>query len=147
MDAGDVAGGIGGINHKSSPSGPEDVLNVGSMKNVFSVALFACLSGGLAQQTPVDTNPLDLTKFKDIAAASSLPTVTSVKNARANAEKLFDSEQCNADALAEWGKQANWLSNLMASGLEPFYSASSSDRKGVSGTTLDVLAPTPFRAW
>lgn len=112
------------------------------------ILMLAMLVGGVAlaqavTPTPPSTNPNDISKFKDIAEAKSLPTIQTVAASRQQAEALFNNGKCQeaVPALETWATQANWLSNLIASSLEPYYSASYDDRKKISYNTLDALIP------
>ena len=115
------------------------------MKKFMLIGLLLAGQAGAqaAQDTPASTNPLDVTKYKDIAEGKVLPTPATVAALKAQAEALVAGDKCQ-EALPQlelWSTQANWLANLIAGGLEPFYSASSSARKDLSSATISVLAP------
>lgn len=109
-------------------------------KILLCVAL--CLSSALAQRTDALDNPTDISSYADLIKQGKLPTPTSVKAARAQATTLFEAKNCTdaLPALDNWASQANWLANLLKSGLDPFYNATSTGKKSVNGPFLTELA-------
>lgn len=73
-----------------------------------------------------------------------VPTLTSVAELKSEADSLWSQEKYDeaAVAYAIYAKQVNWLANLVSAGLDPFYNASSSDRKDYypSDTSMRVGA-------
>lgn len=112
------------------------------MKHVLAALVFGVSTLALAQSAPAD-NPLDISKYKDISSASSLPTPASVTTLKTNAQALVTADKC-ADALPvleAWAQQANWMANLVTAGLQPFYSSSANDRRSLDLKAYDVLTP------
>lgn len=94
-------------------------------------------------QTSPSTNPNDLSRYQDIARGQNLPSIQAVANTKARAEALLAQGNCAQalPVLEAWATQANWLSNLLAAGLEPFYRAPSDERRAVPRARLDQLIP------
>lgn len=69
-----------------------------------------------------------------------IPTTASVNALKVKADNLWKEKKYAeaAEAYEVYAKQVNWLANLVSSGLDPFYNASSSDRKDYypSDTTM-----------
>lgn len=86
-------------------------------------------------------NALDVSSYARQVAELGIPTLASVREAASEAQALFDQGEYEkaVDALDRWARSANWLSNLIAQGLEPFYSASYDDRKAFPYARLDAL--------
>lgn len=113
------------------------------MKKHLLLAFALTASAALAQtNSTAESNPLDVSKFKDIAGGSTLPNPGSVAALKASAESLVGGGKCQEalPVLEKWATEANWIANLTAAGLEPFYSATSSKRNSVASATISVLA-------
>jgi hypothetical protein len=103
---------------------------------VFSLASI-CFA---APKSDADADPFDLTKNQKQVDELGVPTVSSVQRLEDKALALY--RACDwknaAPALADYAKSANWLANLITTGLRPFYSASSRDQDSAIGQ-LDIL--------
>lgn len=108
---------------------------------VLALALMLpCLS------TLAEEDAFDMTADQETVAELGIPTVSTVAALKAEADKLWAAQDYSAAAAAyaTYAKQANWLANLISAGLDPFYTASSSDRKGWSPSVLswnDLTGP------
>ena len=71
-----------------------------------------------------------------------VPTPALIDELEASAYALLESEGCDVaiDAFEEFGRQANWLANLISGGLEPFYRASVSDQRELPVVRIGMLA-------
>ena len=69
----------------------------------------------------------DLSAEQQQIAELGIPTVSSVSQLKTTADNLWNQKDYAnaAPAYANYAKQANWLANIIASGLEPFYSGNS----------------------
>lgn len=81
----------------------------------------------------VEDNPFNIRATSRKIDEHGIPTPAHVAELELQAKALLDTGDCEAavPALEEYAKQANWLANIVAAGLEPFYRASYDDRKKV----------------
>lgn len=88
-------------------------------------------------------DPFDLSKTQKKLKELGIPTVLKVDKLEEKAKKLYQEGNYKdaIPALEQYAKQANWLSNLLAAGLEPYYGASYDDKKNVSYEILNPLIP------
>ena len=88
------------------------------------------------------SNEIDISKIQEEIDQYGMPTISSVDLLNTNANMLYEEEKWKeaADAYALFAKNANWLANLISKGLEPYYSASSTDRKNISYSIIGALA-------
>jgi hypothetical protein len=93
-----------------------------------------------APKSDTDADPFDLTKNQKQVEEFGVPTVSSVKRLGDSALALYRAGdwKAAAPALSEYGKTANWLANLITTGMRPFYSASSRDQDSAMGQ-INVL--------
>ena len=104
------------------------------------ILLVCCLALMLPMMTAFAESDVETDSEFDFAAEQKkvdelgIPTVTSVAALKSKADELWESKDYKeaANAYAEYAKQANWLANIISSGLEPYYGASYDDRKGWS---------------
>lgn len=96
-----------------------------------------------AQEKKEVSDPFDISIIKKKIDELGVPTVENVKKLKDNAYSLFNSGQWQkaASALNEYSRNANWIANLIASGLEPYYGASYDDKKKVDYNILEPLIP------
>lgn len=75
-----------------------------------------------AQEKKEVSDPFDISIIKKKIDELGVPTVENVKKLKDNAYSLFNSGQWQkaASALNEYSRNANWIANLIASGLEPY---------------------------
>ena len=107
-----------------------------------------CLTVASCSYTPAQTapsvdDPFDLSATDAKVQELGVPTVQSVDQLERRATELYTSEKWNEaeSALDEYAKQANWLSNLIAGGLQPYYDASYDDRESFPHARLLKLIP------
>ena len=76
-------------------------------------------------------DPFDLSSIMEKIDEIGVPTVESVANLETIANELYNANKWEdaAEALNNFSKNANWLANLIKSGLDPYYGASYDDRK------------------
>ena len=79
-----------------------------------------------AQTAPSVDDPFDLSATDAKVEELGIPTTQTVSQLEKRATELFTSESwADAEsALDEYARQANWLANLIAAGLEPYYNSS-----------------------
>lgn len=84
---------------------------------------------------------IDMTKIQAEIDEYGMPTISSVDQMLINADQLYDNKKWKeaADAYELFAKNANWLANLISTGLEPYYSASYDDKKSISYSVISPL--------
>jgi len=84
---------------------------------------------------------LDVTQYRTLVDEFGMPTTESVKEIAEAAQSTFDAGDYEAaiPLLEEWAQSANWLANMIVSGLKPFYRASYDDRKEFSYSKVAAL--------
>lgn len=109
---------------------------------IFFVVIMFC-SGALAQTEKSIENPLDISKYQSQIAEMGIPTDEAVRQIADKAQALFNEGDYEKalPVLQEWARKANWLANIVAAGLEPFYSASYDDRKNFPYQRISLLVP------
>ena len=90
-----------------------------------------------------ENDPLDISAELQKVSDLGILTVETVALKKEKADILYVEEQWSdaIDAYLDFARDANWLSNIIAQCLEPFYSASYDDRKNVSLTFLNKWRP------
>ncbi len=114
---------------------------------ILTLVLFLCLATVKAENTLTQTDssdPFDLSKSESKLNELGIPTLTTVDALERNASTLYQKQDWKAasEANAEFARAANWLANIIESGLRPFYKASYDDKKSFlqTGAVTD-LAP------
>lgn len=104
---------------------------------------FVSLSASHTSAAAQAPNELDTTEYAEQVEEYGIPTRESVAALGEKAKALFDAgDYAQAEpALAEWAHQANWLSNIIVRGLEPFYSAGYDDRKAFPAARIRLISP------
>lgn len=110
------------------------------------VCVFVCLlvillgAPGYAE-TESEMDILDLTQYRTLVDEFGMPTTESVKEIAEAAQSTFDAGDYEVaiPLLEEWAQSANWLANMIVSGLKPFYRASYDDRKEFSYSKVAAL--------
>lgn len=114
------------------------------MKRVLLVAAFVFLNTVCAQVQPATppADPLDPTPYLTQIARDGVPTPTNVQKLKEIALTLFNAGNFKEaiPALEAHRRAANWLANLIAAGNEPFYSATSTERRNIAGSIVSSLA-------
>jgi tetratricopeptide (TPR) repeat protein len=110
---------------------------------IFTIGLIFLLSTSstLGQENLAD-EPFDLSKYEEEIKESGIPTPGEVETLKEKANKLFnDGNYQEAEkAFEKWAKSANWLANIVTSGLEPFYGASYDDRDNFAYSKVSKIS-------
>lgn len=95
------------------------------------------------QEKKQQADPLDISVELSKIDELGVPTLSLVDEMKAKADNLFENQQWAEayTAYDEYAKKANWLANIIAQFLEPYYSASYDDRKNVGFKRLSQLTP------
>ena len=88
-------------------------------------------------------DPFDLSASASKVEELGVITKPEVDALEEKAKELFNSGNCKAaiPVLIEYSKKSNWLANMIAATLDPYYGASYDDRKGYSYDKLKPLIP------
>ena len=108
------------------------------------IALALCiLFAGTAALCAQESDPTDVSALLSELGEIGLPTIESVESIGNDAHAYFEAGnwEDGADAYAMLAKNANWLANLIRSGLEPYYSASYDERDDFPYSKLRPLVP------
>lgn len=121
------------------------------MRRIIFATFIALLCSNivLAQdQQTASEDPFDLTEINDKIEELGIPTNESVSQLEKSALEFFESNNCEEalPALESFSKNANWLSNIISSGLEPYYGASYDSREDFPYRKLRPLIPIEERA-
>lgn len=102
------------------------------------IILGSALTPGFAQVTEA---PFDLQEYTTMIDELGVPTMSSVKAIKDQANAAFESGQHEAaiPLLQEWARKANWLANIISAGLEPFYNASYDKTKNFPLNRMTML--------
>jgi hypothetical protein len=86
------------------------------------------------------TDPLDVSMQKEQIEKYGIVTMGSVSEMKTKADALYDSESWEQAAAAYeiYARNVNWLANLLAQCVEPYYSASYDKRKA---TPISAIRP------
>ena len=106
------------------------------MKKIWCVVFVLVLltlgqSEVIAEDTTINDDVFDLSETQSKIDEMGVPTVEIVAAMGVAADELYTNKEYEkaAPAYAAYAKNANWLANLIASGLEPYYGADYSTRK------------------
>ena len=117
---------------------------------LFKTAIAAVITltlwiGAVAQEKK---DPFDLSATEKLTKELGVPTVDEVDKLETKARELYAANNyaLAIPALEEYARKANWLSNLIAAELEPYYSASYDSKKSFPPPVRDSLAPIEERA-
>lgn len=90
-----------------------------------------------------ESDPTDISDIVSEFEEIGLPTAEFVEDLATRANDAFESEEWEeaAEAYDQLSRSANWLANLIRSGLEPFYSASYDERDEFPYSKLRPLIP------
>ena len=82
-------------------------------------------------KAPAKSDPFDLSQNDKKIKELGIPTFPKVLELERKAIELYQAKdwKAAAEASAEYARAANWLSNIIGAGLEPYYGASYDDRK------------------
>jgi len=111
----------------------------------FTFLIFGLVTTSLTAQNNQESSsdPFDLTEINSRIDELGVPTVNSVNELEVNSERLFDEGNCEEalPVLESFAKNANWLSNIIATGIEPYYGASYDSRDNFPYRKLKPLIP------
>ena len=114
------------------------------MKKILLIqfCLLLILSAKAQDQKTAD-DPMELTSQLEQIEKYGVPTIETVNKMKIKADGLYDALKWQEaiDAYELYAKNVNWLSNLLAQGLEPYYSDSYDDRKKASYKVLKPMIP------
>ncbi|WP_339144434.1 hypothetical protein [Pseudoalteromonas galatheae] len=107
---------------------------------LFAIAL-ASINTFAEEKKIVD--PFDLSASASKVEELGVITKPKVDALEEQAKELFNSGNCKGaiPVLIEYSKKSNWLANMIAATLDPYYGASYDDRKGYSYDKLKPLIP------
>lgn len=90
---------------------------------------------------PEEDDPFDVRSTTRKIEEFGIPTPAVVAELESHARELVEAGFCEdaIQALDDYAKQANWLSNVIAAGLEPYYDASYDDRKEIGFSKVRPL--------
>ena len=106
------------------------------MKTIHLAVLLLVSSSLFAEekQEVLQVDPFDLSKNAKKIQELGIPTTSKVQALERKASDLYLAKnwKAAAEANAAFAKAANWLSNIISAGLQPYYGASFDDRKSFS---------------
>ena len=112
---------------------------------LFVTLFFVFCSSVIFSQVKEDNmdDPFDVSSISKKIDELGVPTVENVQALKDTAYSLFSSGQWEeaAEALNLFSKNANWIANLITSGLEPYYNASYDKQKDMDYSVLKSLVP------
>lgn len=85
----------------------------------------------------------DFSKYEEDLDKIGIPTMEKVEQLKEDAETLFNNGEFEKaeKALEDWAYSANFLSNIIQEGLQPFYGALRSEREDFPYTRVSALIP------
>ncbi len=103
------------------------------------LVLFVATCAFADDKAPAKEDPFDLSQNEKKIKEFGIPTVSKVLELERKAIELYQAKdwKAAAEANAEYARAANWLSNIIRAGLEPFYGASYDDKRNYRD--LDTL--------
>ncbi len=94
-------------------------------------------------KTNNDFDALDISKETEQITKYGVPTIEAVDVIGKKAETLFTAQSWKEaiPALEDYAKNANWIANLIAQCVEPYYSASYKDKEKISYSSIKEFIP------
>lgn len=117
--------------------------NQGSkMKKSIALAITIVSLNAFAEDKKI-VDPFDLSESASKVEELGLITKPEVDALEDRAKELFNAENCKSaiPVLIEYSKKSNWLANMIAATLDPYYGASYDDRKEYPYDKLKPLIP------
>ena len=113
------------------------------MNVVLSMLFLLIPLSAIAQDKVSESDPFDISSTAEKAEELGIPTISEVDTLEEFARELFNLENCTdaIPVLEEYARKANWLANLISSGLDPYYGASYDDRKNYPFQKIQKLVP------
>ena len=101
----------------------------------------SCISAQASEQATTD--PTDVSAILSELDDIGLPTVEAIELLKKEAYAHYENKnwELAIEAFSKLAKNANWLANLIRSGLEPYYGASYDERKEYPYSKLRPLVP------
>lgn len=118
------------------------------MRRFVWASVFLVFSLTARAQEKEKKDPFDISETTKLAKELGVSTVSEVSMLEGRAKQLFETGDCKAaiEALDQFARKANWLANLIAAGIQPYYGASYDDRKNFSHSKLQALVPIENKA-
>lgn len=112
------------------------------MKIIIALLTLAFPLPLLAQEASI-VDPFDLTSSSTNVEELGIVTKPEVDALESQVKELYNAENCEAaiPLLIEYSRKANWLANMIAANLDPYYGASYDDRKEYPYSKLQPLVP------
>lgn len=113
------------------------------MKKMIVLGITAIALNTYAADVKKIVDPFDLSESSLKVKELGLVTKPEVDALEVKAKKLYNEGNCKAaiPVLIEYSKKSNWLANMIAATLDPYYGASYDDRKSYSYDKLKPLIP------
>ncbi len=117
------------------------------MKKFVTVFVLLCAHISLFAQTKESSkksdDPLDISIQLEQINKYGVPTIAAVEAMKNKADVLYEAKSWEeaAKAYEVYAKNVNWLANLLAQCVEPYYSAGYDDKKSISYSTLKPFIP------
>ena len=111
---------------------------------IFAVMLIVLVTNVVSvQQSTSDGHPFDVSRVASEIDELGFVTQPEVDLLEQQAKELFNSGDCEAaiPVLENYMKKSNWLANLIAATLDPYYNADYDDRKAYPHARLQSLIP------
>lgn len=110
-------------------------------KPIFILVMLASFS--VCAEEGKKSDPFDLSSSQSKVDELGVITKPEVDALESKAKELFNSGNCDAaiPVLIEYSKKSNWLANMIAATLEPFYGADYDDRESYPSSKLNPLIP------
>ena len=105
---------------------------------IILAAVFFSIYGNA--QSVVD-DPFDLSALENETTDLGIVTIADLVLLEDRSRQLFNDGQCDSalPALQEYARKANYVANIIAAGLDPFYGASTSERRDFTGVATLIL--------
>ena len=118
------------------------------LMTILLLSSFSLFSQTTETKKENNSDALDLSMQKEQIEKYGVPTVGAVAEMKNKADALYDSKSWEQAALAYdiYAQHVNWLANLLAQCVEPYYSASYDDRKTTSYSSLKTFIPLESKA-
>ena len=109
----------------------------------FLVALLSLTLTASYAEDAAETDPFDLSSLESKVEELGIFTKADVDAIEVEARALFNADDCQAaiPVLADYSQKSNWLANMIAASLDPYYGASYDERKDYPHSKLSALVP------
>ena len=107
---------------------------------IIAITLFSVIAFAQEETTSKtqSADPMDISSQLSNIKEHGIPTIEFVNNLAGNADSLFKNSEWEdaIDAYILFAEKANWLANIMATCLEPYYSASYKKKEQITFSKL-----------